>query len=101
MFSLNSYINVNKKIRIDNVSEVLNNLKNSNIVLVQYGDILNRIYGSNLNFVIAKYEICLWFDPIDEMEISLDQISLLYTNEDKNILKIKFYNDYTIIIEKI
>jgi hypothetical protein len=101
MFCKNSYDSVNVKIKFGEVKDVFDHIKGFEVVLVQYGNVSYRILGSDFNYSIAKYQIYIWFDSLDEMEILFDELESVYTDESKSTIKLVFNDDNIIVVEKV
>jgi hypothetical protein len=101
MFCKNSYDSVNVKIKFSEVKDILDNIKGFEVVLVQYGNISYRIFGSDFNYCIAKYQISIWFDSLDEMEILFDELESVYTDDSRTTIKLVFNDNNIIVIEKV
>lgn len=101
MFCKNSYDSINIKIKFSEIKDILDNIKGFEVVLVQYGNISYRLFGSNFNYSIAKYQIVVWFDSLDEMEILFDELESVYTDESRTAIKLVFNDNNIIVIEKV
>ncbi len=101
MFYLDSYNSTNIQITKKEIPEVLNNFKNSEVNIVQFGGVCSRVYGQEFDFVITKYQIILWTNTIDELTINFDELAVIYKDELGYTLQLQFDSNIILVIEKV